>query len=888
MISLRRHHQARVSSGETGKPLGRAGASPVRDSREHRFIGHFARPWPWLLMVAVAALSAWQWNRIDREAKVERELERELAVLGTSYRAGFSMYQHIASTLFDGLLRDGETLDLIADGIAADGLEQERLRRRLFRRLAAPYAHLQSQGVRQWQIFTPAGESFLRMHAPDKFGDSLIEARPSVRRVSEEHVPVRGFEVGRLMTGFRYIFPLFRQGAHVASAEISVGFRALRNAIEALAPTREYALVLDRAAIEAAVWPEQRALYEPTAFSTDLLREDPRLILSDTAPGSPTQHALDARLAGRPDLARQLASATPFAVALTHEDDDWIVAFLPIRDVLGRPAAWLLAYAQAPGVAAIEREFRAALAFALTAALLAGLAGWRIAAATAFQRRERLRLAVIMDTVGDALYVMDGHGRVTYANPVFGEIMGFTDREIVGRHGHAAFHSPPDAPGDGHCDIQAAVSAGVAFAGEQTFYRKDGAPLPVEVTSRPLFENGAVSGSVTAFRDLGAHKAAESELIAARQAAEAGSRAKSEFLAHMSHELRTPLNAVLGFSQLLADDETLPAATRDQIGEIGVAGRHLLALVNDVIDLARIEAGRMTLCLEAMPVAEVLAEVRRLAEPLAAARGVRLDETQCTCEVAGLQVFADRQRLRQVVLNLLSNAVKYNRPGGRVALSCGRADGRCRIAVADTGPGIAPEKQARLFTAFDRLGAEGSNIEGVGIGLTIARSMAEAMGGTLGFESRLGEGSCFWVELPFIEGQAASVPLAATCPVIDDARLDEVADGDTALACELLGLFAASLDELKERIIAAAAAREAALVALAHDLKGSSANLGAARLAELGRNMEAAAKAQAWVALDAAVAMLDDEIGRFKAAAASHPSNMKTALILPLPSSSSH
>jgi len=233
----------------------------------------------------------------------------------------------------------------------------------------------------------------------------------------------------------------------------------------------------------------------------------------------------------------------------------------------------------------------------------------------------------------------------------------------------------------------------------------------------------------------------------AEEAAAAANRAKSEFLSRMSHELRTPLNGILGFAQLLELDAQ-NSEQREGVDHILRGGRHLLGLINEVLDIARIEAGKLSISLEPVPAGDVVNSALDLVRPQAASRGIRL-----TAAIArDGHVMADRQRLQQVLLNLLSNAVKYNREEGTVSISCDRGPaGRFRLTVADTGPGIAPEKMHRLFTPFDRLDAPETSVEGTGLGLALSKGLVELMGGTLQAESTLGHGSRFSVELPMAE-----------------------------------------------------------------------------------------------------------------------------------------
>jgi PAS domain S-box-containing protein len=292
---------------------------------------------------------------------------------------------------------------------------------------------------------------------------------------------------------------------------------------------------------------------------------------------------------------------------------------------------------------------------------------------------------------------------------------------------------------------------------EEPFFGADG--LGVLASTRfPLLDaSGDVYAVCCVSAEITARKKSEDEVRLARLEAERANLAKSEFLSRMSHDLRTPLNAILGFAQLL-ELESLGAEQADNVRQILSGGRHLLDLINEVLDITRIESGNLSLSTEPVPVAELIRQTVSLIKPLAAQRHISVEMEPLPHEDE--VVLADRQRLTQVLINLLSNAVKYNRVGGRVTIAfvAGSRKHRqpSRLTVTDTGAGIPPENLKLLFQPFERLGAEQTSTEGTGLGLALSRALAQAMGGRLGVDTEIDRGSAFWIDLPAADPASAA------------------------------------------------------------------------------------------------------------------------------------
>jgi PAS domain S-box-containing protein len=370
---------------------------------------------------------------------------------------------------------------------------------------------------------------------------------------------------------------------------------------------------------------------------------------------------------------------------------------------------------------------------------------------------------LLLESSGEGIYGIDDGGRCTFINTAGARIIGYEPHELLGRDMHEVMHH---SRADGtpypleDCPIYRASRDGTGCRVDtDVFWTRDGRKFPVEYFSHPIVEGGRISGAVVMFADITARKEVEEELRRTKEAAEVANHAKSQFLANMSHELRTPLNAVIGYSEMLQEEcEDLGAQSLiPELGRIRDAGRHLLALVNDILDLSKIEAGRMELFLETFDVCMAVRDVAVTVQPLVEKNGNTL-EVRCAPDIGTMH--ADLTKVRQAMFNLLSNAAKFTKQGA-ITLDVERVAGGgfMEFRVTDTGIGMTSEQVGKLFKPFTQADASTTReYGGTGLGLSITRKFCQMMGGDVTVQSEASRGSRFTIRLP------EDVPRAGASP----------------------------------------------------------------------------------------------------------------------------
>ncbi|HSD96591.1 MAG TPA: ATP-binding protein [Sulfuricaulis sp.] len=385
---------------------------------------------------------------------------------------------------------------------------------------------------------------------------------------------------------------------------------------------------------------------------------------------------------------------------------------------------------------------------------------------TEFRRQEALLKTgalqnAILNSANFSIIATDEKGIIQLFNIGAERMLGYLAAEVVNKINPSDIHDPQEVMAraqalslelatsitPGFEALAFKASRGIEDSYELTYIRKDGSRFPAIVSITALRDDyDGIIGYLLIGADNSVRKQVEAELINAKAAAEKANLAKSDFLSSMSHELRSPLNAILGFAQLMESGTPLPTpAQKASIDQILQAGWYLLELINEILDLALIESGKLSLSQEPMSLVDVMLECQAMIEPQAQKSGIRVSFPRFD---GPYFVKADRTRVKQVLINLLSNAIKYNRARGTVEVTCSASTAnRIRISVRDTGEGLLPEKLAQLFQPFNRLGQEASAEEGTGIGLVVSKRLIELMRGEIGVESTVGVGSVFWIEL---------------------------------------------------------------------------------------------------------------------------------------------
>lgn len=716
----------------------------------------------WLLGLIALAVLTWALLGHIKNEQTEQFLNNQMQLLSSAYNSVMDTYSLTAETVFYETTERQGVIEALAQANQVRGEEQNTVRDLVYEKLYTVYARMRERSLNEMELHLRDGAHFLRFHKPDEFGDhhhsDALELSRSLM------APISGFEANHSYNGLRYIFPLFNSGNYVGSLDIGVHFDAVRNRLSKLNPNYRYELLLKTTHIAPDVLSDPRSPYEAALLNPAYSRQEGLSVLDFDAPiNDKTSLRLRRNLSKESDIPKRMLAGETFAKHTRIGGREYVATFIALQDTNRKNSGYVVAYARTEFLDEINREFVGQLLVSAVALAIIALLYQQLSHSRQRERDRQLSMQAMLEHAMDAILIFDASGAIESANPASEDTFQCPRDVMIGRSIQEFI--PGLGISDPECDPNDLYAHLEKREYETEGRRHNGDRFPVGLSIGRMSFDGRAR-YIGLFRDITEQQNARMELVTAHDQAVAANQAKSAFLSSMSHELRTPLNAILGFSQLLHSDPAEPLSDdqRENVDEISKAGQHLLELINEILDLAKIEAGKIEMSIEPVELNELLYECIALIQPMA-------DQYELELELfdlpeAELYIQADRTRLKQVLLNLLSNAVKYNRPGGSITLGpVTLKEDLVHIPVSDTGRGLTPEQLKQLFQPFNRVGREGSTIEGTGIGLTISRQLVNMMQGHIDVTSVAGVGSTFWVELHQAKVEYCSEDDDAAVPV---------------------------------------------------------------------------------------------------------------------------
>ena len=460
--------------------------------------------------LSIALLLYFNW-----QSKEKSHFSENQAILDTAYRASVQMYRLAMEGFYANVLSTPQSLELIKQAVDAEGEGRDLARGRLYRLLYGSYESMRRQNLLQLQFHLADGISLLRFHQPERYGDQLFDARPGVRICNTEQRVVQGLENGKTGSGFRYIFPLNRNGRHLGSVEVGVTVKSILDALRELDPHREYAYVLNKKLAEAYLFPEQQWLYSQATIHPNYIIEDANAVLPNSpAPLSNVAKKLNGLLKGRPEVQRAMQDGLPLTISAILPDSPYTVSLLPMHDVGQRLSGYLITYGRDPLIGKFRQEFFFSICSAFAALVLIFTLIWRLRVRTHALTASKQDLETTYDALAEGVYVQNPEGMITAVNPAACSLLGYTPEEMRGQEAHDLFHRDAErgkTPKD-ECPFHRHILKGEPYDGEELFVTKEGRMLTVEVASRPIFHQGRMVSSVTAFHDITPRKQTESDL----------------------------------------------------------------------------------------------------------------------------------------------------------------------------------------------------------------------------------------------------------------------------------------------------------------------------------------------------------------------------------------
>ena len=677
-------------------------------------------------------------------ATLNNQTEEQQRVWGAvlqGYNNGMEAY-------FDSIIMQEPVLELLRQALDGNENEAAIARVNLYRRLYEPYRELQTKGVRQLHFHTPDSISFLRMHYPQRFDDSLKDIRPTVVAANRTLTPVVGFEGGRVVSGFRNVFPIVDNGQHLGSVELSQAFETLRSNIDKLYPDSEFMLIL-KDTEQGKLFEEQRPLYSRSHIDTGWLIEDAKGDLHDSArPLSDDAASIIPQLSGVAGFSANLNRGSPASFVVRHHCCHFLVTTTPIFDVDDNLAATLLSFRASDQIAKMHRHLYIDIIAALTFSSLLTLSLVFILNRMTKVQTQRRQITAITESLHSGLYVINSNGKTVYTNQRACDLLGYSSVELLNRCAHDLFHIHPDSFVD--CPMARVSVDGTTYRGEELFKHKDGREIPVAVGAAAVEINPGEMGVVTTFDDISERKRLEAQYLQAQKMESVGILAGG-----IAHDFNNILSAVTGFSHLLLRKMSPKEPLRKYVDQIVDASQRATALTRELLLFSRKQPGEY----KPIDLNSVLQKNRSF---LVRTLGV---EIKLLIESVSqpLPIRADEQQLQQVIINLAINARDAMPHGGTLHIASRLVELKEPLAsyrvnippgsyalltISDEGTGIEAETLEHIFHPFFTTKAVG---KGTGLGLAVAYGIIQQHRGYIRVESTPGTGAWFFIYLPLTD-----------------------------------------------------------------------------------------------------------------------------------------
>jgi PAS domain S-box-containing protein len=568
-------------------------------------------------------------------------LQEDLWMFQTLYNSSIESYKLISELFFNHIINRKDVMDIIEKGMSSKGETQQQFRKQLYDLLKPLYEKIFTKDITVMHFHTQKNISFLKFHKPDKFGE-LLTSRLSIEKANRERKNVFGFEVCKIKPGLRNVYPLFKENHHLGSVEFSTSVNKIRDTISRLEPSGFYQFVLDRQKILKSISKKRLRQFTESSIHKDLLVFHSSI--SKSSIHSPDViEQVNARLKKVPHFYEKLEKNEKRSFAVSSGTEMWCVSIIEVKNISGQKIGYALSYHQDKLISEIFESY--VIQLIMSTLLFFGTLFFTLHMIRSRQvlNNEKHDQAMINDTIGEAIYVMDADGYIKQINKGFTEILGYRPDEVIGKIPHYTFHYHNDGspiPIE-DCPIHQSISKEQKYTGEQYYQHKDGHTMRVEININQFTGTDGRIAAVSAFRDITERRRMSDELEQHRQnlehiisertnqleiakeTAEAATQAKSDFLANMSHEIRTPMNAIVGMSQLALQTSLTPRQ-KDYLEKIYISSKSLLLIINDILDFSKNEAGKLIIEKTEFNLEEILENVITLSIEKITQKGVEL------------------------------------------------------------------------------------------------------------------------------------------------------------------------------------------------------------------------------------------------------------------------